>query len=609
MPRRGAPRGRPRSGLQIQMQASPSCVGKTPASARSATISSMPGQGSAGEVRVLHGARRAAVLDDLGARPTRATREPSPSAPTTYRAATSTGAPARSCPYTPTARPASSKRTPVDRDPEPQLGTGRGRGLGQERVENVATRRDQQIDAGTVSFTARVTDPPAALNVTCADAPARRCARTASSSPQRCSCTTPGRAIWWVDSVSLGKTSRSTSTTSCPCRASRSAVAAPAARAPTTTTSWRCETTACQVCTAAATPTESVAGTDIGRGGYRDRGVDRLLPRRRCDNPGVSGGAILERERELEALGAAAREAGAGDGSVVLIVGEAGIGKSSLVDAVGSVLPAGTRLLIGYCDDLATPRVLGPLRDLTGSVGSALTRALEAGDRSRVSDALRAELDRPEQPTVLVVEDVHWADEATLDVLRFLVRRIASLPAVLVLTYRDVELARDHPLQQLLGLAARYAAAAALTPARLSADAVRQLGAHTGMDSEQVFAVTSGNPFFVAEILASGDAGGVPHTVAEAVRARLGDLDRADTRRRRATCGDPVRGGAMARGGGRTGGLASLTLAERRGVLTVSPTRVTFAHELARRAVVDSMPSARRVALQPGRPVGTARSP
>src|SRR5258705_1091466 len=165
------------------------------------------------------------------------------------------------------------------------------------------------------------------------------------------------------------------------------------------------------------------------------------------------GRPILEREQELAALTAAATEAKAGDGSVVLILGEAGIGKSSLVDALGSVLAAETRLLVGYCDDLATPRVLGPLRDLMGSVGSALSHALQSGDRSQVIDALRAELDWPEHPTVLVVEDVHWADEATLDVLRFLVRRIASLPAVLVLPYRDDELTRDHPLGRLLGLA------------------------------------------------------------------------------------------------------------------------------------------------------------
>ena len=103
---------------------------------------------------------------------------------------------------------------------------------------------------------------------------------------------------------------------------------------------------------------------------------------------------ILEREHELAELGAAAMQAKDGDGSVTLIVGEAGIGKSSLVGAIRAVLPAEGRLLVGHCDDLATPRVLGPLRDLIGSVGTGLTRALESGDRSRVTDALRAELDR-----------------------------------------------------------------------------------------------------------------------------------------------------------------------------------------------------------------------
>jgi DNA-binding CsgD family transcriptional regulator/tetratricopeptide (TPR) repeat protein/energy-coupling factor transporter ATP-binding protein EcfA2 len=310
----------------------------------------------------------------------------------------------------------------------------------------------------------------------------------------------------------------------------------------------------------------------------------------------VRDGLILEREQELQALAAATEEARAGDGSVVLIVGEAGIGKSSLVDSLGSILPAETRLLVGYCDDLATPRVLGPLRDLTGSVGTMLTQALESGDRSRVSDALRAELDRPEQPTVLVIEDVHWADEATLDVLRFLVRRIASLPAVLVLTYRDVELARDHPLHQLLGLASATPRLQRLTPARLSGDAVRRLGADSGMDADQVFAVTSGNPFFVAEVLASGDVGGVPHSVAEAVRARLGGLD--------GPARDAVEQLAVVPSAAERwlveavvpGGIASLTSAERRGVLNVSPMRVAFAHELARRAVADSMQTARRVA-------------
>jgi DNA-binding CsgD family transcriptional regulator len=308
------------------------------------------------------------------------------------------------------------------------------------------------------------------------------------------------------------------------------------------------------------------------------------------------GQPVLEREQELAELAAAAGEAKVGDGSVVLVSGEAGIGKSSLVDALRAVLPAETRLLVGYCDDLATPRVLGPLRDLVGSVGSALTRALESGDRSRVSDALRTDLDWPEHPTVLVVEDVHWADEATLDVLRFLVRRIASLPAALVLTYRDVELTRDHPLQQLLGLASGTPRLRRLRPARLSPDAVHRLGAHTGLDTAQVYAVTSGNPFFVTEVLASRDVGGVPHTVAEAVRARLAGLDGPTRDAVELLAVIPSAAERWLVDAVVPGGLASLAAAERRGVLTVSPARVAFPHELARRVIEDSMPAARRVA-------------
>src|SRR5262245_23336525 len=159
---------------------------------------------------------------------------------------------------------------------------------------------------------------------------------------------------------------------------------------------------------------------------------------------------ILERENELAALAGAARDAGDGAGSVALVFGEAGIGKSSLVQALRGVLPAEGRLLVGYCDDLSTPRVLGPLRDLVGGVGTALTRALKRGDRDEVLEALRDEFGWAKHPTVLAIEDVHWADEATLDVLRYLVRRVAHLPLVLVLTYRDDELATGHPLRHVL---------------------------------------------------------------------------------------------------------------------------------------------------------------
>ena len=196
---------------------------------------------------------------------------------------------------------------------------------------------------------------------------------------------------------------------------------------------------------------------------------------------------ILEREAELSVLAAAVQDAAAGNGSVVLISGEAGIGKSSLVEAVPAQLPAEGRLLIGYCDDLATPRTLGPFRDLVGSVGTELSRALaDGGDRDRLLAALRAELDGAGHPAAMVVEDVHWADDATLDALRYLIRRIARLPAVLILTYRDDELGREHALGGLLGQASRSDQVRRLPLRRLSAVAVRRLSANSPLDVAEV---------------------------------------------------------------------------------------------------------------------------
>jgi DNA-binding CsgD family transcriptional regulator/tetratricopeptide (TPR) repeat protein len=307
---------------------------------------------------------------------------------------------------------------------------------------------------------------------------------------------------------------------------------------------------------------------------------------------------ILEREPELARLAAAAREAADGAGSVALVFGEAGIGKSSLVKAMPDRLPHQARILLGQCDDLATRRPLGPFRDLIGSVGAELAQAvMEGGDRHRVYEALQGELSGIPHPAVLVVEDVHWADEASLDALRFLVRRMEQLPAVLVLTYRDDELNREHPLRHLLGQVSRADRVHRLPLARLSRDAVRTLGATSRLDPAQVYEVTSGNPFFVTEVLAAGGTGGVPPTVVDAVLARLRGLDgpTVDALEQLAVVPSAVE---------RTlvdtlvaDGVAGLAVAEQRGLLAVTPERVTFRHELIRRAVADSLPAARRIDL------------
>ena len=159
-------------------------------------------------------------------------------------------------------------------------------------------------------------------------------------------------------------------------------------------------------------------------------------------------------------------------------------------------------MLVGACDALSTPRTLGPLRDLTPFVGPQLSEALREGDREQIFAALQEELSSM-PGTVLVVEDVHWSDEATLDVLRFLARRIDSLHAVLVLTYRDEELDRGLPLPRLLGDLPGNVRRLALQ--RLSMTAVRVLTAHSGLDPDRVSSLTGGNPYFVSELVASAD--------------------------------------------------------------------------------------------------------
>jgi DNA-binding CsgD family transcriptional regulator len=285
----------------------------------------------------------------------------------------------------------------------------------------------------------------------------------------------------------------------------------------------------------------------------------------------------------------------------VLVHGEAGIGKSSLVDALRARLPAEGRMFVGYCDDLATPRTLGPFRDLVGSVGAEFSRAVtDGGDRDRVLAALRAELDWAEHPTVLAIEDIHWADDATLDALRYLIRRIANLPAVLVLTYRDDESDRGHALYSLLGEASRSSHVRHLALRRLSPEAVRQISAGSPVAADNLFALTSGNPFFVEELLASAQGERVPRTIVDAVMARVRQLDAPvqDVLEQLAVVPSTLERwlvDALVPDG--PAGVAALAAAEQGGLLTVSARRISFRHELTRRAIVSSVPSARLIAL------------
>ena len=164
-------------------------------------------------------------------------------------------------------------------------------------------------------------------------------------------------------------------------------------------------------------------------------------------SPGIS---LLERDDDLAVLHGAFSEVRAGRGRLVLVAGEAGVGKTSLVHAFCGSVRGSSRVLEGSCDALATPRALGPFADLAAAAGDLLRAEIAAGVTAHeLFDALRAELGT--SPAVVVLEDLHWADEATLDVVRVLGRRIGSVPALVVVTYREEGARAGSPAANLAG--------------------------------------------------------------------------------------------------------------------------------------------------------------
>jgi DNA-binding CsgD family transcriptional regulator/tetratricopeptide (TPR) repeat protein len=232
---------------------------------------------------------------------------------------------------------------------------------------------------------------------------------------------------------------------------------------------------------------------------------------------------LLERGTPLAALAGYADEARQGDGRLVLVTGEAGIGKSALVEQLHHDLTE-ARWSWGACDGLFTPRPLGPLFDLAGQLGGELEDLCRAGAaREELFRALLGQVGEPGTLSVLVIEDVHWADEATADLLRFVGRRLWAAPVLLIATYRGEDLEADDPLRAALGEIARQRSTRRVDLAPLSAEAVRVLAGGTGLDAAELYRLTGGNPFYVTEVVAAG-LGVVPSSARDAVLARAGRL-------------------------------------------------------------------------------------
>ncbi len=303
---------------------------------------------------------------------------------------------------------------------------------------------------------------------------------------------------------------------------------------------------------------------------------------------------LLERERCLadlsEWLGAAAQHGGC----IALVGGEAGIGKTTLLQEFSKQQRAAA-VLWGACDALFTPRPLAPLHDIARQTQGALLAAVNSGaNRDEIFTAALDELERGAQALV-VFEDMHWADEATLDLLKYLGRRIHRTRVLLAITYRDDEVGPRHPLRFVIGDLPR-ASTRRMTLSPLSEPAVAQLAREAGRPSKGLHSITGGNPLFVTEVLAAA-ADTVPVTVRDAVLARAARLSPAAREIAELACVIP--------------GKTEVWLLEQaarpdeagiEGCLSIGMVRdedgaLAFRHELARRALEDSLTQARRQSL------------
>ena len=304
---------------------------------------------------------------------------------------------------------------------------------------------------------------------------------------------------------------------------------------------------------------------------------------------------LQERDEFLDTLCRLLQDAGERCGCLLLVGGEAGVGKTALLRRLTVEARSTATVMIGQCDALTTPRPLGPLFDIASADPGLQQLLNDNAPRDLLFRTVLARLKTDRRPILLAIEDAHWADEATLDLLRFLGRRIDVTRSLVIVTYRDDEVGPRHPFRRLLGDLALVTSVQRLTVPPLTLQGVAALASGSGVDSHELYARTRGNPFFVTAVLAAG--GAMPPTVRDAVMARAFRLPPAawSVLEAVAIIGsvadlvllNEVAGSAV----------ENLEVCLENGILEYQDQVVAFRHELAREAILTTISPARRAAL------------
>ena len=317
---------------------------------------------------------------------------------------------------------------------------------------------------------------------------------------------------------------------------------------------------------------------------------------------------LLEREPVLKGLLEAFADARDGRGGVVLVPGEAGVGKTVVLRRFCDEVRTLARVLWGNCDALFTPRPLGPFADIARATGDRFLDLVEGHAKPHAVGGWLLEELASAGPSVVILEDVHWADEATLDVLRIVGRRIESVPAVLVLSYRDDELDRSHPLRSVLGELPSRGFVRRLGVSCLSREGVSTLAEPAGVDPDELYERTGGNPFFVTEVLGAGVTD-LPDTIRDAVLARTARLDGPARALLDAVAIFPRQAELWLLEAVASAASSHLEACLRTGVLRSAQDAIAFRHELARLVVEESIAPDQALALHRSALVALAEPP
>src|SRR3954454_20819668 len=302
---------------------------------------------------------------------------------------------------------------------------------------------------------------------------------------------------------------------------------------------------------------------------------------------------LQERDAALTALRDYARDADRGDGRLVLVHGEAGIGKTALVEGFRSEW-GDARWSWGNCDPPFTARPLGAIFDVAAQLGGDLRDlARSQSDRPALVAGLVDRLLDPSVLDIVVIEDAHWADEGMV-LLRQLARRLPGARAMIVITYRDDELTTDHPMRRMLGDLASGSWSRRIRLAPLSSRAVADLVAGSGLDAGEVMRITAGNPFFVTQGARSG-ADGVPPPARDVVLTRVARLspDSRTVLERAAVIGFRVDVPLLEAVAAPVDVMPALDELLTSGLLVEDSGALRFRHEIARLAVLESLPAYR----------------